>query len=90
MAGALMRSACQRMVERAVRRRQLPGFANRPERRHAVHWLPIDDLAQSLSAAARRGMPFVLFVRNQQAVIERIEQLMGFIGGDHQRRRKEQ
>ena len=35
-------------------------------------------------------MPFVLFVRNQQAVIERIEQLMGFIGRDHQRRRKEQ
>ena len=35
-------------------------------------------------------MPVVLLVRNQQAVIERIEQLMGFIGGDHQRRRKEQ
>ena len=35
-------------------------------------------------------MPFVLIVRNQQAVIERIEQLMGFVGGDHQRRRKEQ
>jgi uncharacterized protein YoaH (UPF0181 family) len=32
-------------------------------------------------------MPFVLFVRNQQAVIERIEQLMGFIGRDHQGRR---
>jgi hypothetical protein len=35
-------------------------------------------------------MPVVFLVGNLQAVIERIEQLMGFIGGDHQRRRKEQ
>jgi hypothetical protein len=85
MMRAVIRGVRQCIVKRTVRHWQMQGS---PIGQAGDKLRMIYVAAASLLASVRREMPFVLLVRNIQAMIERIEELAGFILGDDQRRRE--